>query len=55
MLCLLYLIYNIGGENIQLFYNIIVGVFELCFGKYCGRVIKEDGKFGDCGVSNVIF
>lgn len=54
MLCLLHLTYNIGGENIQLFYDIIVGAFEPCPGKYCGRVIKEDGKPGDCGVSNAI-
>lgn len=27
----------------------INGAFEPCPGKYCGRVIKEDGKPGDCG------
>lgn len=40
-------------------YNFIIllfsGAFEPCPGQYCGRIIDDNGKIGDCGVSNVYF
>ena len=29
----------------------VSGASESCPGQYCGRIVEDNGKIGDCGVS----